>query len=145
MTALVFGDRVPGREYVLRPSAYAVIAREDRGALAIVKTECGWHLPGGGIEEGESPELAVTREALEECGFRVRVVRTLGQATELVCSSDDGTYYEKPSDFFEARIEAVTRALEDDSVVVWRNVEDALTMLSHDSHRWAVHEVTRRR
>ncbi len=34
-----------------------------------------WVLPGGGIDEGESPETAVTREVLEESGLVVKIER----------------------------------------------------------------------
>lgn len=37
-----------------------------------------WNLTGGGIEEGESPEEAAVREAFEETGFTVKIVRKLG-------------------------------------------------------------------
>jgi 8-oxo-dGTP pyrophosphatase MutT (NUDIX family) len=34
-----------------------------------------WDLPGGGVEEGESPEEALVREVREETGYSVRVGR----------------------------------------------------------------------
>lgn len=37
-----------------------------------------WGLPGGGMEEGESPEDCVVREFGEEVGLKVEVVRPVG-------------------------------------------------------------------
>ena len=42
-----------------------------------------WVLPGGGVEPGESPEAAVTREILEETGLTVKVVRLVGEYTPI--------------------------------------------------------------
>jgi 8-oxo-dGTP diphosphatase len=43
--------------------------RPDAGHYAV--------LPGGGVEDGETPEVAAAREAMEELGLEVRVVETL--------------------------------------------------------------------
>lgn len=37
-----------------------------------------WNLPGGGVEGGESPWAAVTREVLEETGLHIRPVQLPG-------------------------------------------------------------------
>ena len=36
-----------------------------------------WTLPGGGVDHGEDPRVAVVREVYEESGLRVRVGRVL--------------------------------------------------------------------
>lgn len=69
----VFGERVAGASYALRPSAYALI-RNEFGQVAVVRTAQGVFLPGGGIEAGETPEQAVQREVLEECGLGIRLL-----------------------------------------------------------------------
>ena len=41
------------------------------GEIILYRGKRGWELPGGSIEEGETPEEAATRELFEECGVRV--------------------------------------------------------------------------
>jgi 8-oxo-dGTP diphosphatase len=46
--------------------------REKEGKLL-------WAFPGGGIEEGETPEQAAVRETAEEVDLEVKAVRSLGE------------------------------------------------------------------
>lgn len=54
------------------------IIKDDK--IVVGKTKDGKYiLPGGKIEDGEGPEHAVKREALEEIGVKVNNVRFLGR------------------------------------------------------------------
>jgi 8-oxo-dGTP pyrophosphatase MutT (NUDIX family) len=68
-------DEVPERHQ--RVAAYAVVT-SARGVLMTqfsgrTNAEGRWGLPGGGVESGEAPELAVVREAWEESGQVIEV------------------------------------------------------------------------
>lgn len=68
-------------EYTSRPSVYAVVSDED-GNVATLKFRIGvkniFCLPGGGVEEGESFERAIIREAKEEIGCKLKNIEQLG-------------------------------------------------------------------
>lgn len=69
----------PGTRYVQRTGAYAILAL---GAdLLLTEQLCEEpeiQLPGGGVDPGESPIVALHREVMEETGWRIGSPRRLG-------------------------------------------------------------------
>lgn len=137
MTVPIFGNRIPGKNYVHRPSAYALI-RNASGEFAVARTPVASYLPGGGMEPGETPEQTIAREAREECGFVLEPGALLGRALEICYSSEEKQYFEKDSFFLEAEIVGHVPPTELDHELLWLSVDDASAILKHGSHRWAL-------
>ncbi|MFN0154362.1 MAG: NUDIX hydrolase [Gaiella sp.] len=60
----------------------AAIVFDDHGRVLLVKENYGrhrWSLPGGAIEQDETPEEAVIRETLEETGLVVGIDHLVGE------------------------------------------------------------------
>jgi 8-oxo-dGTP diphosphatase len=133
-----FGTAVPGEDYILRPSAYSIIT--DAARVAIVFAPGGGYLPGGGQLDGESPEQAAMREALEECGLHIRLGRCIGLADELVYAGAEQAYFRKRCTFFVAELanRETAKPTEPDHQLVWMSPADAMVALRHESQRWAL-------
>ena len=59
--------------------AFAIIFDEEKRVLLCHRRDVDmWNLPGGGVESGELPTEAVTREVEEETGLEVMVERLVG-------------------------------------------------------------------
>jgi ADP-ribose pyrophosphatase YjhB (NUDIX family) len=55
-----------------------VVFRGDAILLVQEREGGGWSLPGGWVDVGERPSVAVAREVLEESGYAARPVKLLG-------------------------------------------------------------------
>jgi 8-oxo-dGTP pyrophosphatase MutT (NUDIX family) len=133
-----YGRRIDGRNYLVRPGSYAVI-QNDHGQVAIAQTAGGIGLPGGGADGGESPEQTLHRELLEETGRPVLIHRRLGHALEFVHSTHEGDF-EKHCTFFQATFDpnSPSSPPEPGTQILWLTPHDAIAVLNHESHRWAV-------
>ncbi|MCH4825195.1 NUDIX hydrolase [Planococcus halocryophilus] len=64
-----------------RDRASVLLIKNNKiGLIKRVKEEAVYYVfPGGGIEEGETPEIAAKREALEEVGVEVKIHECLAK------------------------------------------------------------------
>jgi len=68
----------------MKQSVIAIIFDTQGHVLLIKRRDVPvWVLPGGGIDEGETPEQAVCREALEETGLVVDIKRKVAEYTPI--------------------------------------------------------------
>lgn len=67
----------------MRKGAVAVVFDDQKENVLFVKRRDVpiWVLPGGGIDPGESPDVAAVREVQEESGLEVQVVRKVAVYT----------------------------------------------------------------
>jgi 8-oxo-dGTP pyrophosphatase MutT (NUDIX family) len=137
---LEFGTMVPNVTYILRPGGYAVI-KSASGDVAIISTSDGLFLPGGGTHKSESSEQSVVRETFEECGLKIRILKSAGVADEFVFAQKEMKYYRKRCSFFEAEAIEEFKVNEPDTELIWMAPDKAAIQLHHACHRWAVTEV----
>ena len=80
MVGEALADHLPFR--LQRVAAYAVVRRADAILLTRLSARAAhpgrWTLPGGGIDHGEHPSVALAREVEEECGLTCEVGELLG-------------------------------------------------------------------
>jgi 8-oxo-dGTP diphosphatase len=83
---MIVSHDIYGNEYSVsvdelkwRPAAYAVIIHNKK--VLLINIEGGYHMPGGGIELGETPEEAIIREVGEEANIKVDSPRLIGSLT----------------------------------------------------------------
>lgn len=123
-----------------RSAARAVLLNDKGQTHLLHVTKHGYHkLPGGGIDEGESPEQALKRELLEEVGCHAEITAELGTILEYR-TYDDGTGLKQTSYSYVAQQigEQQEAALEEDEIakgmqqILAGSIDEAIALLAGD-------------
>jgi len=126
------------KEYVKRPGAYGIIKNVD-DLIAIIKTKTGFFLPGGGIENEESPEECLKRECLEEIGATISVLNNFACGNYHFYSTTLNINIESVGYFFTCKIDKFLETkTEIDHKLVWIKPEEAILLLYLDNQKEAV-------
>jgi 8-oxo-dGTP diphosphatase len=122
----------PGRRYVERPGAYAVILE---GADLLVTEQDApdreFQLPGGGTDPGESLVRALHRECVEEIGWRIAIHRRLGAFQRYVYMPEYRIWARKVCHVYLARpVRRVGAPSEAGHTAVWMPASAGLDLLA---------------
>jgi 8-oxo-dGTP diphosphatase len=139
---LEFGTPIAGVSYVERPGAYAII-KNDSAAIAVVKTEKGYFLPGGGVDSGEEIESALKREIVEEIGYASEIGEKIGTAAQYLMAASEKKHYKKIGHFYLATLGAKISDITEHELV-WLSPEESFKMLFRQYQAWAVREACNR-
>jgi 8-oxo-dGTP diphosphatase len=121
------------------------------GLVALVEVAKSGHapwldLPGGAIDPGETAAQAVVREFGEETGLVISPGSVLGHADQFFINTDGEAFNNRQTVFGVGFVgERDELKIEADHTLVWRDPNEAIVRLRHDSHAWAVAAWLRRR
>jgi 8-oxo-dGTP diphosphatase len=137
---IVFGSPEPNIRYTERRAAYVVIVSCE-GNVAMVKRRQKYFLPGGGSLADEAPEDTVAREVSEELARSVRLIRSLGEATQYFYSTDDNRHYKVVVTFLAGEFSDETTADTIEHELSWLAEKEMEQACFHACHAWAVRQV----
>lgn len=132
----IFPDRVAKSniDYSTRPTVRGVIFNTNKEVCIRTKTGSGFYfLPGGGIEENETPIEALERECLEEVGCNITNIQKIG----VVIEYRDEANEKRTNDCFMAdllgdQIEPTLAIGDEDGFdVIWVDINEAIELLEN--------------
>jgi 8-oxo-dGTP pyrophosphatase MutT (NUDIX family) len=135
---IIHGDRI-GKTATLMVGCAAVIFDDNREKILLTRRADNgrWCLPGGRMEPGETAAEACEREAWEETGLRVQVVRLIGIYTDpdMVIQYKDSNRFHVIGMCFEAKIVSGKLGLSNETTQAgWFTPSEIATMDLVDHH-----------
>jgi 8-oxo-dGTP diphosphatase len=92
------------QRYSMRPGAYAILPLQKRLLLtAQIGDGVDLQLPGGGIDQGETPIQALYREVMEETGWRISNPKRLGAFRRFIFMPEYDLWAEKICHIYVAK------------------------------------------
>ncbi|MBE6753327.1 MAG: NUDIX domain-containing protein [Ruminococcaceae bacterium] len=140
MESKVFGTRLPC-EYVERTGAYIIPIKDEKAA--VVRTEKGLFLIGGGIDDGESDRQCIVRECMEETGCHAIPGELLCAAESYIEHSQTG-HFHPIQRYYSGSITEPQTAADTEHELVWVSAETASENMYLEMQGWAIGQALKR-
>lgn len=132
----IFGTRDESKHYIDRIGAYLIAVQ---GALlAVVQTPKGYFLPGGKMEQQESPAECIKREVSEETGYCVTVGDFIGSAESYLLHPEIGWFHPVQYYYSGVFLERTCVPIEPDHCLEWIPCSDLNGKFFAEQQEWAV-------
>lgn len=131
----IFGQK-EDTEYLDRPGAYLIPICDDK--VGVVQTDEGIFLLGGGIEKGETDEMCIVRECLEEIGYTVTVEKHLGSAETYTKHHKIGFLHPIQTYYRGKLLSKTQEPIEADHKLQWMKYDDLKGKMFLEMQEWAV-------
>lgn len=95
-------------------------------------------LPGGAIDPGETPQVALAREFAEETGLAVAAGEAFAEASQYFVTSKGEAVNNRCTFMVVSPTDGAAEKVEDDHALIWLEPLEALRLLRHDAHAWGV-------
>ena len=127
----------PGRRYINRPGAYAILWGENGILLTHQQSPIPeFQLPGGGIDPGEQVIPALHREVMEETGWTMTQPKRLGVFRRYTFMPEYDLWADKVCTVFLARPALrIGEPLEVGHTAVWMAPEAAIEAVGNSGDR----------
>ncbi len=126
--------------YKLRPGAYAILLRGSEMLITYqAAPDDEFQLPGGGIDPGESPTVALHREVWEETGWTISNPKRLGAFRRFVFMPEYDMWAEKLCTIYLAQpCRRLGPPTEAGHTAHWVSAKDAAPLLGNSGDRYFV-------
>lgn len=131
----IFGEK-ENIEYYTRKGAYLIAVND--GKIAVVKTEKGLFLPGGGTEENETDEETIKRECLEEIGYNCEIEKLICTAEAYQKHPSIGPFHPVQKYYIGKLTDCVEIKTQEDHHLIWYDYEQLKGKLFATMQNWAV-------
>lgn len=131
----VFGIK-EDEPYVDRKGAYLIAIQGNK--VAVVRTEKGYFLLGGRIEQGECDEDCIIRECLEETGYSVTINEFLCSAETYTKHPNIGFFHPIQNYYYGEIMEQIQNPKETDHFFEWVDYNVVKDNMFVEMQNWAL-------
>ncbi|HMQ46427.1 MAG TPA: NUDIX domain-containing protein [Saprospiraceae bacterium] len=138
-----FGQPISGLPQKDRPGSYGIILNAN-GQLALVSVNNSpYFFPGGGIDAGENPVMALHREVMEETGLLIEVMDYLGTMNDWIFRKSEQINVNRIGHYYLAHYmeERPLGKVEDDHQLHWAKPKIAIASMHDPSQSWLLNQL----